>query len=147
MVASVVGTQPVGAHIPGLQNLSGDIDENAVGGVNSQPGSFVSVYSQDRGAWCTRNDIDECEGGYALFRPDMCCGGISYRSVLCLDIPQVNVASVEGAEVSMGEHFVGLSGLPSARRSGTVLPVLGLPSDGPDLWNFNHMDSGIFADI
>ena len=36
----------------------------------------------------------------------MYCGGISYRSVLGLDIPQVNVASVECAEVSGDEHFL-----------------------------------------
>ena len=62
---------------------------------------FVSVDSGDRRAWCTWNDIDECEGDYAPFRPDMYCGGISYRAVFGLDIPQVNVASVEGAEVSV----------------------------------------------
>ena len=56
-------------------------------------------------------DIDECGGDYAPFRPDMYCGGISYRSVLGLDIHQVNVASVEGAEVSGDEHFVVLLGL------------------------------------
>ena len=71
----------------------------------------------------------------------MYCGGNLYRSVLGLDIPQVNVASVEGAEVCGDEHFVRLPGLPSARVSGTAFPVLGLPSDGPDLWNFDHMDS------
>ena len=71
----------------------------------------------------------------------MYCGGNLYRSVLGLDIPQVNVASVEGVEVCGDEHFVGLPGLPSARVSGTAFPVLGLPSDGPDLWNFDHMDS------
>ena len=53
----------------------------------------------------------------------------------------MNVASVEGAEVSVDDHFVGLPGLTSARGSGTAFPVLGLPSDGPDLWNFDHMDS------
>ena len=71
----------------------------------------------------------------------MYCGGISYRSMLGLDILQVNVASVEGAEVSGDKHFVGLPGLPSACGSGTAFPVLGLPSDGPDLWNLYHMDS------
>ena len=28
-------------------------------------GSFVSVDSEDRGAWCTWNDIDECGGNCA----------------------------------------------------------------------------------
>ena len=145
VVASVVcATLPVGAHIPGLANLSGDIDEHAGGrggGVDSQPGSFVSDDSGDCGAWCTWCDIDECEGDYTPFQPNVHCGGVSYRSVLGLDIPQVNVASVEGAEVYVDEHFVGLPGLTSTRRSGTAFPVLGLPSDGPDLWNFDHMDS------
>ena len=67
VVASVgCTTQPVGAHILRLPHLSGDIDEYAWGGwVDSQPGSVVSVDSGDRGAWCTCNDIDECEGDCA----------------------------------------------------------------------------------
>ena len=65
---------------------------------------------------------------------DMFCGGDSYRSELGLDIHQVNVAAVEG-------NFVGLLGLPSARGAGMICLVLGLPSHGPDLWNFDHMDS------
>ena len=77
----------------------------------------------------------------------MYCGGSSYRSGLGLDIPQVNAASVEGAEVSGNEHFVGLPGLPSARGFGTIFPVLGLPSDGPDLWNFDHIDSRLSQTI
>ena len=53
----------------------------------------------------------------------------------------MNVASVEGAEVSGDQHFVGLPGLLGARGSGMAFPVLGLPLDGSDLWNFDHMDS------
>ena len=169
MVASVVcATQPVGAHIPGLPNLSGHIGEYAGGGGDdsqpssfvsddsedyktwcmpggggddSQPSSFVSDDSEDYKTWCTWSDIDECEGDYARFRPDVDCGGGSYRSVLGLDILQGNVASVKGAEVSVGEHCSGLPGLTGTRRSGTAFPVLGLPSDVPDLWNFDHMDA------
>ena len=55
----------------------------------------------------------------------------------------MNVASVEGAEVSVDEHFVGLPGLTSARGSGTAFPVLGLPSVGliyGILSTWTHMD-------
>ena len=69
----------------------------------------------------------------------MYCGGILCQSVLVLDIPQVNVASVEGAEVFVDDHFEGLPDVSSARGSGMAFHVLGLPSDGPDLWNFDHM--------
>ena len=71
----------------------------------------------------------------------MFCGGGSYRSRLGLDIPQVNVAAVEGAEVSGGEHCVGLPGLPSARGSWSIFLVLGLPSAGPDFCTtWTHRD-------
>ena len=53
----------------------------------------------------------------------------------------MNVAAVDSAKVSGHDHFVGLSGLPSTRGYGTIFPVLGFPLDGPDLWNFDHMDS------
>ena len=43
--------------------------------------------------------------------------------------------------MSGDEHFVGLPGLLSAGGSGTAFPLLGLPLDGPDLWNYDHMDS------
>ena len=104
-------------------------------------GGGGNVDSGNRRVWCTGNDIDEGGGVYAPFRPDMFCGGGSYRSGLGLDIYQVNVAALEGAEVPGDEHFVGLPGLPITRGSRTIFPVLGLPSDGPDLWNFDHMDS------
>ena len=71
VVDSVVfAAQPVGALIPGLPNLSGDIDEYAEG-VDSQPDSFVSNDSEDYGTWCIWSDIDDCEGDYAPFRLDV----------------------------------------------------------------------------
>ena len=45
--------------------------------VDSQPDSFVSDDSEDYGTWCTWSDINECEGDYARFRPDVDCGGWS----------------------------------------------------------------------
>ena len=88
------------------------------------PVSFVSDDSGDCGAWCTWSEIDECDGDYAPFRPDVHCGGVSYRSMLGLDIPHVNAASVEGADVSVDEHFMGLPGLASARGSGMLFQCL-----------------------
>ena len=74
------------------------------------------------------NDIDEGGEIYAPFRPDMYCGGSSYDIItyqLGLDIPQVNVASVEGAEVSGDEQFVGSPG-PAPES------VLDLEPDSPN---------------
>ena len=102
---------------------------------DAQPGSFVNVDSGNRGVWCTGNDIDGGGGVYPPFRLYMFYGGVSYRSGLGLDIPHVNVVAVEGADVSGDEHFIGLPGLPRTRGSGTIFSVLGLLSDGRDLWN------------
>ena len=118
--------------------LPADLAGVATVGVATLADANVNVDSGNRRVWCTGNYIDEGGGVYAPFRPDMFCGGGSYRSGLRLDIYQVNVAAVEGPG---DEHFVGFPGLPSTRGSGTIFPVLGLPSDGPDLWNFDHMDS------
>ena len=95
------------------------------------------------GSLCVGNYIDEGVGVYAPFLPDMFYGGDSGQSGLGLDIRQVNVAAVDrvGGGVSGDDHFVGLPGFPSARGYGTIFPVLGLPLDGPDLWNLDHMDS------
>ena len=67
-------------------------------------------------------------------------GGGSGRSGLGLNIRQVNVAAVDSAMLPGDDHFTGLPGLPSTRGYGTIFPVLGLPLDWSDLWNFDHMD-------
>ena len=92
------------------------------------------------GTWCrtctpNQSDVD-CQyvGLWALFRLAWI---VQRRLLVRLDIPQVNVASVEGAEVSVGKHFSGLPGHTGTRGSGTAVSVLVLPSDVPDLWN--HM--------
>ena len=75
--------------------------------------------------------------------------------VMYAGVRQVNVAAVDSAMVSGDDHFTGLPGLPSTRGYGTIFPVLGLPLDGPDLWNLRgpsmisetHGLAGTFNDI
>ena len=109
------------------------------GGAYSQSGSAVNEDSGNRGVGYAGINIDEGDRVYA----PVPTGYVSWRwfGPIGLNIHQVNVAAVDSAEVSGHGHFVGLSGLPSTRGYGTIFPVLGFPLDGPDLWNFDHMDS------